>query len=136
MRQRHAVVLFLAEGYSHAAIGAEMSLSSHQAAKLVRQALKTLAVQEWDPVEVDCFERMASGVSEDESPRQHFSALLEAIRNSQDATPRPATYDSNGRRVASRDPLVDVETAMRACSGIQAYPAKLQRNLTVGADCP
>jgi hypothetical protein len=135
-RPAQATVLFLAEGYTTGAIAREMQITAHQAARYVRESLATLAAQEWDDVEIQTFELMAEQVSAEESPRQHFAALLDALRNSQDPTPRTVEYDALGRPVGGRSPLVDVDRAMSACAGIMTFPAKMQNHLTRAGVCP
>ncbi len=135
-RPAQATVLFLVDGYSNAAIAREMQITAHQAARYVRESLAVLAAQEWTEVEADLFERMAARITEEESARDHFQVLLEAIRNSQDPTPRTVEYDANGRPIGGRSPLVDVDRAMSACVGIESHPAKMPRKLKLQGFCP
>jgi hypothetical protein len=125
-RQTEAVVLVLAEGYRPAATAAHMGVSTNTACCYYREGAEKLAVQEWQSHELELFERMVEATTDDETAMGHAIALLAAVRNSQDPTPRPAEYDSNGRRVASRDPLVDVEDVLRIGRNTRTLPSKLR----------
>lgn len=122
-----ALILACIDGYSNVAIGREMEITADRAGHYVRESIQKLAAQEWEPFEVEMFHDMARKATEGETIHEHFRVLLEAIRNSQDATPRTVEYDVNGRAIGGRSPLVDVDTAIVACEGIRTLPAKLPK---------
>lgn len=135
-RPAQATVLLLVDGYSTTVIAREMNISAHQVAQYVRETVSTLSAQEWTQDETALFEHVAQKLKGEETVYDHFAALLDAIRNSQDPTPRTIEYDANGRAIGGRSPLVDVDIARAACRGIREFPSKMKSSLTYAGCSP
>lgn len=122
-RQLQVIVLIYGEGYSQSAAAAAMGLTVSKAGEYAREGIRRLQVAEWDSHELDCWQRVLDAATKahgDEPLIEHARGLLEAVRNSQDPTPRTLQYDENARPVAHRSPLVDLDDAVRICRNLEA----------------
>lgn len=122
-RQIDIIVLIYGEGYSQGAAAAAMKLTVSEAGRYAREGVRRLQVSEWDDHELLQWERvldMAKAAHGDEPLIEHARGLLDAVRNSQDPTPRSYDYDENARPVAQRSPLVDLDDALTICRDLAA----------------
>lgn len=130
-RQEEALLLIYVDGFSmHAAARAMELKAPGKVEEYRKEGVARLAAQEWTDSEMECWQRVVDAVLDD-GDRTRAQVLLDCVRNSQDPTPRPATYDELGRRVASRDPLVDLDTAIGIVRRTRTLPSKLLKSGSV-----
>jgi hypothetical protein len=126
-RQIELVVMIYGEGYTQGAAAAAMGLTVSKAGEYAREGIRRLQVSEWDDHELLQWDRVidaAQAAHGEESLIEHARGLLDAVRNSQDPTPRTIDYDSNGRPIGGRSPLVDLDAAVRICRDLEAVRKK------------
>ena len=119
-----ALELAAIDGYANVAIAEEMKIALYSAQAYTYRALQKLAVQEWGEWEVSQFEGLVSAIRRGSDVEVEARETLDAIRNSQDPTPRPCEYDDNGRPVARRDPQVSIGQMILIILGTRSFPAK------------
>lgn len=123
-REKEACTLLLVDGYTLVGTAHAMRITiqatcSHWNRSVAKMQAAFDKADQWDQI-------LWEAVLDEPSPSQpgtartYMKELLKAMRAHRKSAPRTATYDSNGRVVGGRDPLVSVEDALTASAQAQA----------------
>lgn len=117
--KRPILRLLLVHDYSAAAAAAELECSESYVYRVQAEFWQAVALRE------QAFRKavLPTRPSRHFGLRKHAAALLQAMRGGLPSSPPTPTYDDNGRPVACRDPIVDVDRAVRCCLEVRSPEA-------------